>query len=392
MSHSTSQSLLSIYLHIPFCTTKCTYCAFNTYTNLEQLMPAFVQALRREVEIVATNSPIRQVGTIYFGGGTPSLLTAHQFSSILRPIQSHFDIIDDAEITTEVNPNDITADYAAALRQTGINRISMGMQSANQSELDLFARRHDADTVFLAFDHLRQGGFDNISLDLIYGFPHQTLCSWEHTLQAVMGLKPEHVSLYALGLEEGTPMDTWVRRGKLPVPDDDLAADMYEMATQQLGNVGLEQYEISNWSRAGYASRHNLQYWRNLSYVGLGPGAHGFAGGVRYATIMSPQRYIRSMEKEIGEHQFPHTPATDTAEVVDRAQEIAETLMMSLRLTREGVVLTDFRQRFGVDLLDLHGKTIMRFVEQGLLEIENNRVRLTTEGRLLSNIVFRELI
>jgi len=392
MVNSTSESPLSIYLHIPFCTTKCTYCAFNTYTNLERLIPEFVQALCREIEIVARSNPYVGVGTVYFGGGTPSLLQPGHFSQILASLQAGFTINADAEITAEVNPNDITPDYAAALRMAGLNRISMGMQSANQNELDLFARRHNVDTVHRAFEDLRRARFDNISLDLIYGFPYQTLASWEHSLQEAIDLQPEHVSLYALGLEEGTPMEAWVRRGKLPIPDDDLAADMYDLATERLAVAGFEQYEISNWGRAGRFSQHNLQYWRNLPYVGLGPGAHGFAGGVRYATILSPQRYIRSMQNTDGNHTFPRTPATDTAETVGQAQEIAETLMMSLRLTSEGVDLEGFQRRFGINLFDIHGDTLHRFVEQGLLQITDNRIRLTTEGRLLSNIVFRELV
>jgi oxygen-independent coproporphyrinogen III oxidase len=167
---------------------------------------------------------------------------------------------------------------------------------------------------------------------------------------------------------------------------------MYDLATEQLSAAGLEQYEISNWSRAGFASRHNLQYWRNLPYVGLGPGAHGFAAGVRYATMLSPQRYIRSLQPEPGKYQFPRTPATDTAEIVNQQQEISETLMMGLRLTREGIDLDGFRGRFGSDLFDIHGRALRRFVEQRLIQISDNRVRLTSEGRLLSNIVFRELI
>lgn len=383
---------LSLYLHIPFCSTKCTYCAFNTYTNLEALIEPFTFAIRQEIHLVGESALGTTVGTIFFGGGTPSLLTPGQIGTILDTVRSSFVLLPDAEISLEANPNDITHDYLAALRETGVNRLSIGMQSAIESELQLFARRHDNDAVVKAVLAARAAGFDNLNLDLIYGIPHQTMHNWETTLRQAVALKPEHLSLYALGLEDGTPMKTWVERGKLPTPDDDLAADMYELATVVLAEAGYEQYEISNWAKPGRQCRHNLQYWYNLPYAGFGPGAHGFAGGVRYATVLSPHRYIKALQAPDGVYPFPYTPATDEAVVVSREDEIAETLIMSLRLTQEGVARDTFARRFGEDLLDIHGDTIETFVRRGLLHVDANRVRLTEQGRLLSNVVFRELV
>ena len=383
---------LSLYLHVPFCTSKCTYCAFNTYIHLETLIEPFVAALIEEIAISGRTNPGHPVGTVFFGGGTPSLLTPAQIRAILAAIETHFVLLPDVEISLEANPNDITRDYLAALRDAGINRLSIGMQSAIQSELTLYARRHDNDAVAHAVSAARLAGFDNLNLDLIYGAPLQTLESWETSLRQMLALKPDHVSLYALGLEDGTPMKTWVENGRLPSPDDDLAADMYELATTVLGEAGYEQYEISNWAKPGHACRHNLQYWVNLPYVGLGPGAHGFAGGVRYANVLSPQRYIAALQAHGDDYEFPYTPAIDTATRVDRETEISETLMMTLRLTRRGVLRAEFAERFGSDLLDLHGPTIERFAGLGLLEVDAERVRLTERGRLLSNIVFRELV
>lgn len=208
----------------------------------------------------------------------------------------------------------------------------------------------------------------------------------------MLALQPDHISLYALGLEEGTPLKEWVDSGRLPAPDDDLTADMYEAATDKLAQAGFAQYEISNWSKPGHQCQHNLQYWRNLPYIGLGPGAHGYAGGTRYATLLAPHRYIQALQKAESAYVFPLTPATDEAVQVDKAGEIAETLIMGLRLTEEGIHRETFRQRFGTDLVDLHRDTLGKYQGYGLLEIDSERVRITPKGRLLSNTIFRELV
>jgi oxygen-independent coproporphyrinogen-3 oxidase len=382
----------SIYLHIPFCGIKCSYCAFNTYVHLDHLIEPFVDALVREIEILAMDKPRHAVWTIYLGGGTPSLLTPAQIERILKAVYRCFDVLPHVEISMEANPSDLNRSYLEAVGSLGIQRLSIGMQSANANELELFARRHDNDAVVRAVSSARLAGFDNLNLDLIYGIPHQTLGNWETSLNQMLLLKPEHISLYALGLEDGTAMKHWVTTGRLPEPDDDLAADMYEMATDLLASAGYEQYEISNWSKRGYACKHNLQYWRNLPYPGLGPGAHGYVNGVRYSTILSPQKYISVMHDVTDKFEAPRTPATHEAVVVDRDTEIAETLLMGLRLTQEGIQRQRFIERFGVDLVEYHKPLIERFVGQGLLSVDYDAVRITQKGRLLSNAVFRELV
>ncbi|MBK9122756.1 MAG: radical SAM family heme chaperone HemW [Chloroflexi bacterium] len=381
----------ALYVHIPFCTTKCTYCAFNTYTHLESLIPAFVDALVRELEMVASAQPMTPLATVFFGGGTPSLLSIDQHARLLNTIRTWFDLAGDAEISIETNPNDLDLPYLVGLRREGYNRLSIGMQSANERELRLFARRHDHTVVTRIWPLIRQAGFDNVNLDLIYGSPYQTLDSWRHTLDETLRFAPEHVSLYALGLEDGTPLKDWVDTGSVPRPDDDLAADMYDLATEMLDHAGYQQYEISNWCRPGYECRHNLQYWRNLPYIGVGPGAHGYAGGLRYATELSPQRYVRLLQETVTA-QFPLTPAITESTAVDQQDEIADTLMMGLRLTREGISLDTFAARFGVSLLDLHGDVITKHVSAGLLHVNETRVVLTERGRFLSNVVLRDLI
>lgn len=384
---------LAIYLHVPFCHVRCTYCAFNTFTNLDHLVEPFVEALIREIHFAAAGKPDQAVGSIFFGGGTPSVLSPEQFERIMHALNQGFHIQSDAEISLEANPSDVHRDYLAALRTVGFNRISIGMQSAIESELVLFNRRHDNDAVVRAVSAARRAGFDNLNLDLIYGIPHQTTENWDATLRQMLALKPEHVSLYALTLEDNTPMKTWVEKGRLPAPDDDLAADMYDMATDQLGAAGYNQYEISNWAKSDHECRHNLQYWRSLPYLGLGPGAHGFADRVRYSVILSPHRYIKVLqEAEESPEPYPRTPVTAEATLLHPKDEIVEVLLMGLRLTNEGIHRETFRQRFGMDVLDAHGDVIRKYAAHGLMSIDDERILITQSGRLLSSMIFRELV
>ena len=388
------ESPLSIYLHIPFCRSKCTYCAFNTYTRLEHLIDPFVEALITEIRIVGSSQQIPQkVHTIFFGGGTPSLLSEAHLNHILEAVHTTFDVENQAEVSLEANPNDITQGYLQALRRAGINRLSLGVQSTNHNELRLFARRHDNDEVAQAVAAARTTNFNSVNIDLIYGIPHQTLDNWRWTLEQTLALKPDHLSLYGLGLEDGTPLKDWVMQGILPLPDEDLAADMYDFASEHLAAAGYEQYEISNWAMPGHHCNHNLQYWRNLPYIGVGPGAHGYAGGRRYWTVLSPQRYIHLLQEAAPtEWEFPLTPAVDDSVIISAEDEISETLIMGLRLLKEGINRASFIQRFGKDLLDMHGATLEKFASLGLIEINAVRVQLTQKGRLVSNALFRELV
>ncbi len=387
-------SPLSIYLHVPFCSVKCSYCAFNVYVHLEHLIEPFVDALVKEIETTGKTNPGMPVHTIYFGGGTPTLLTPAQFEHILAALHSNFNVLSDAEISTEANPDDLTdLSTVRQLRSIGIGRLSIGVQSAVQDELEMFGRLHDADTVVTAVGNARAAGFDDINLDLIYGNPKQTMAMWAYSLEQALALEPDHFSLYALGLEPKTAMEYWVRNNKLPQPDDDLTADMYDHATERLRAAGFDQYEISNWARPNRESQHNIQYWRNLPYLGLGPGAHGYAGGVRYVVMRSPHRYIERMANDASEQRpFPLTPAVDEYTDVSREDEISETIMMGMRLLHEGIALAAFEQRFGEDLMQMRGETIRQYAEQGYLNVTEERVRFTDKGRLVSNRILRDLI
>ncbi len=390
----------SIYLHIPFCIHRCAYCDFNTYAGIENLIPAYVQALCREIELGAESASERlPVHTVFFGGGTPSLLPVWEVERILAVLGRVFDFQPGLEITLEANPGTISLSYWRDLHSLGVNRLSLGMQSGNAEQLRLLERQHGLLDVLQAVEWARRAGFDNLNLDLIFGIPYQTLEMWQQTLDRALALHPDHLSLYALTLEHGTPMHNWVNRGLLPQPDDDLAADMYEAASQRLVEGGFAQYEISNWARqagngAIFSCRHNLQYWRNLPYLGFGAGAHGYAGGVRTANVLSPAAYIKRCQEGMP-LEFPRTPATLEINNIGRQAEIGETMMMGLRLTREGVSAASFEKRFGVSLNEQFKKQIERLGKSGLLEWgEDDRdiLRLTPRGRLLGNQVFMEFI
>jgi oxygen-independent coproporphyrinogen-3 oxidase len=390
----------SVYLHIPFCIHRCAYCDFNTYAGIQDLIPDYVSALCREINLAAESAGERlPVHTIFLGGGTPSLLQAKQVESILSNLASAFDLQPGLEVTLEANPGTVSLLYWRDLRSLGVNRLSLGMQSANNEQLRLLERQHGLLDVLQAVDWARKAGFDNLNLDLIFGIPYQTLDMWGQTLDRALALRPDHLSLYALTLEHGTPMQNWIKRGLLPQPDDDLAADMYEAASQRLAEAGYDQYEISNWARRGeggrlFSCQHNLQYWRNLPYLGFGAGAHGYAGGVRTANVLSPAAYIQRCQAGFP-REFPRTPATVEINPVNRQSEIGETMMMGLRLTQEGIGAGAFEKRFGVPLVEAFRSQIERLIGVGLLEWagENQEtLRLTPRGRLLGNRVFMEFI
>ncbi|MFO7540447.1 MAG: radical SAM family heme chaperone HemW, partial [Chloroflexota bacterium] len=269
---------LSLYLHIPFCRHRCSYCDFNTYTSLGELRAAYGQALAQEVaqvgRLAEEAGAKRPLQTIFFGGGTPSLMPLASLEQVLTAVSTQFGLAPTAEISLEANPGTVDLAYLSGLRQLGFNRLSFGVQSVIDSELALLEREHNFDTVIEAIDLARQAGFDNFNLDLIYGLPGQTLASWEQSVRTVLQLDPPHFSLYCLTIEPGTPMQRWLHNGRIQPPDPDLAADQYELAGDLLGRQGLIHYEISNWAKAGQASRHNLAYWRNEAYLGLGAGAH----------------------------------------------------------------------------------------------------------------------
>lgn len=364
-----------VYLHIPFCKSRCSYCDFATdvYRNAETV-ERYVSALVREIE--GFDGDGREADTVYFGGGTPSLLTASQAGKILDAVNKKFSIAPGAELTMEMNPATVTPETLAGYRSLGINRASFGVQTFDDTELKRLARGHNAQDARDTFRLLRSAGFDNISFDLIAGLPRQTLADWERNLDEASKLAPEHLSLYLLEIHEGTPLAEQIRSERRPLPDEALAADMYELMVDRVGEAGYGQYEISNFALPARESRHNSKYWRLDPVYAFGVSAHSFDGANRYANERDTAAYVNLIEKLGSAENF--------REETDTASEFA---FLGLRMT-DGIDLRDYERRFGVDLLGKYASDIEKLREAGLIEVEGENLRLTRKGMLYSNEVF----
>ena len=416
---------LSVYVHIPFCTLKCSYCDFNSYAGIEVLMRPFVDALCDELRlwggVLAQGwGPEPHIGrhvveTVFFGGGTPSLLPLKEVERIMAAMREAFDLMPGAEVSFEANPGTIECDYFRGLLAAGVNRISFGVQSFYDDELAALDRIHSAAEAKQAYRWAREAGFERVNLDLIYGLQEQTMDRWQSTLEQAIALAPEHLSLYALTVEEGTKLAHDIERGRAPAPDGDVQAEMYEWSCEWLESAGYRQYEISNWCRPGEECRHNLVYWRNGEWLGLGPGAHshlwsqeqGARGqGWRFADVYSPKRYIELVRETVAigaRSQESGVRDTGTREMVGLMRqvafveelavemEMADTAILGLRLN-EGLKVDEFRGRFGRSLDEVYGPVLAETAAFGLVERENGPVRLTERGRLLANEVFVRLL
>ena len=387
---------LSLYVHIPFCETKCPYCDFNTYAGIEHMIPAYVEALAAEIERWGGTLGRPAVTTLFLGGGTPSYIPAPELETVLAAVRRAFEVVPGAEATMEANPGDLLGDAPTSLSRLGFNRLSVGAQSLDDGLLGLLGRRHTAQELLDAFHAVRRAGFDNVNLDLMYGLPQQSMAQWRDTLDDALALAPEHLSLYCLTLEDGTPLKQRVEQGEIPEPDGDLAADMYLLAEELLEREGYRHYEISNWARPGRESLHNMTYWRNGSYLGVGPGAHSYLGRWRFHNLASPREYVKSMAVAgpagpepagLTAEAVGRFPVVGGVEYVDDALEMAETLMMGLRLD-EGVSVAAFESRFGRRLDSVYGEQLSELTGLGLLQQGDGVVRLTARGRLLGNEVF----
>ena len=389
-----------VYLHIPFCKSRCSYCDFATdvYRSsdaVERYVQALVCELKSEPAALAAGqiSETRayreswppayaggsDIDTIYFGGGTPSLLSADQVGRILDVVREKFEVSPDAEVTIEMNPATVTPETLTAYRELGINRASFGVQTFNDRDLKLLARGHDANDARKTFRLLRDAGFKNVSFDLIAGLPGQTLEDWQRNLDEAMSMQPEHISLYLLEVHQGTPLAEQLRSGRRPMPDEDLAAEMYEVMIDRLSAAGYEQYEISNFAKPGFESRHNSKYWTLDPVFGFGVSAHSFDGFQRYSNERDTAAYVRKIEE------------FSTAEVTrERIDAVSEFIFLGLRLNR-GIDPAEFRLRFGVDIFDRYGHELDDLQEKALIEIDE-RIKLTRKGMLFSNEVFEAFV
>lgn len=371
----------SIYIHIPFCARKCLYCDFTSYPGMESLFADYVDALRHEIRQDADRYSGNRISTIYLGGGTPVILPPDALSGILDEIHESFTMEKDAEITIETNPG-MPVDYRR-LWDAGFNRLSMGVQSFHDDELSLLGRIHSSDDAICAYESARNAGFSNISIDLMYGTPGQTIASWMKTLHQAVGLSPEHISLYSLTVEEGTPFHRMMEQGNLLLPGDNIETDMYEAAIQTLTESGFEQYEISSFAKPGFRCRHNITYWRNEPYFGFGTGATSYLDGVRASNTASVDDYIRRVRR--GESSI------DTSEALGERESMGETVFLGLRMS-DGVDICAFERRYGTSIYEVFGEQIEMLSTKEMLTECKGFLHLTRRGLLFSNDVFAEFV
>lgn len=365
--------LRGLYIHMPFCAKKCRYCSFVSYANRLSCTNAYADAVVREM---AQYQPC-DIATVYFGGGTPSVAEPAVIGQILAAARERFAIAADAEITLEANPATVTASGFAAYREMGINRISFGAQSMVDAELRFLGRLHTAADTVEAVKLARQAGLDNISLDLMFGLPGQDAAAVQYSTAQLAELSPEHLSCYALTIEEGTPLHAAVERGEITPLDDDLAAEQYEQICWYLQQAGYVQYEISNFARKGRESRHNSHYWRCGEYIGLGAGAAGYVDGVRYHNTADLDEYLAGSPREIDE-------------VLNRRAMQAEFMILGLRLVQEGVSVSKFEQQFGEDVFSVFGKQLENY--DRFIRRQGDVLKLEPEAYYVCNAIFADFL
>ncbi|HHX01471.1 MAG TPA: oxygen-independent coproporphyrinogen III oxidase [Firmicutes bacterium] len=375
--------MLGVYVHIPFCARKCSYCDFHSVVAEGSMIEQYLQALANEIDHWARRVDGSVCTTLYLGGGTPTVLTSDQLNRLLTSLVTAFDFQPGFEFTVEANPGTLTPDKAQVLTEAGVNRISLGAQAYDNQLLRRIGRIHTADQIYTSVDLVRKSGIDNINLDLIEGLPGQTLRQWQATLKEAVQLEPAHISCYSLILEENTPFYQEYQAGKLSLPSEAAAADMFACTQDYLPQMGYHHYEISNYAKPGRKAQHNLIYWQTYPYLGLGSGAHGYYNQIRYSNTDDLDQYIRSWLR--------HQPDWATWEPVDKDQAMDEMMFLGLRLV-DGVDLNLFHQRFQCSVHDVYGGEIDQLKNRGLIEENDGFLRLTMRGRALGNLVFSAFI
>ncbi|MDI3547733.1 MAG: hypothetical protein PWR10_1385 [Halanaerobiales bacterium] len=371
-----------LYIHVPFCVHKCNYCDFYSEAFNQGRIKYFLQALQRELELYAELLSAKEISTIYIGGGTPSLLKPSQLEGLLELIFNSFSFTGSREITLECNPSSLKKEKIAAFKKAGINRLSLGVQSFNERELKFLGRLHTPTQAIKVLEEVKKY-FTNYNLDLIFALPGQSLEEWEESLKKAVSFKPPHLSLYNLQIEEGTVLDALLKEGKIKEVDDRLDAEMYLLARKVLQEKGYRQYEISNFARPGYESKHNLIYWQYQPYLGLGPAAHSFDGKVRFSNYSDLEIYCQRLSR----NQLPVAGVTP----LSRREQMSEMLFMGLRLI-DGVSTGDFKARFGLELKEVYQDELNRLTGLGLVQFDEEQLKLTQKGILLGNEVFMEFL
>lgn len=384
----------SLYVHIPFCKTRCSYCDFVTSAEAGDRIPRYLRALEREIEFTARSLvPRDPVHSVYFGGGTPSILTQDQIESVLNTIRANFRLSGSPEITLEANPGDLGADQAERLNEIGVNRLSLGVQSGHDGELRRMGRRHTVADTVQAVSAARAAGFKNISFDLIFGYPGQSQKDWRESLEFALSLAPDHLSLYALSIEDGTALERAVAAGNAVALSGDELADRYEFALDFLRDAGWNHYEISNWSRTAESeSRHNKQYWRQGPYLGFGVAAHGYAYHSRSANIADLDAYLNAVNG-CDARFFPPFPAAAETSMQPSQEEMRDEMIFGLRMLHEGVDLARFEKRHGIKAESHFHSFIEKHSAGGRVTLSADRkLRLNPRYAFISNQIFIDLV
>jgi oxygen-independent coproporphyrinogen III oxidase len=372
-----------IYIHIPFCVSRCHYCNFATGGYEPGLVRRYLAALALEIEraVSSTNQscPMEMVDSVYFGGGTPTTLSIEEFSSLVTLCRRNFDLCPDLEMTSEANPGSVSSKYLERLRAIGVNRLSFGVQSFDDGELQMIGRTHTADDARAAIKAARAAGFNNVSIDLIAGLPEQKLETWRRNLAEAFALAPDHLSVYLLELYRDAPLLHRIEHGELRAIDDELTVEMYFMLMDEAEKEGYEHYEISNWARPGFASRHNLKYWTGVPYWAFGVSAAGYDGRSRWSNTRNIHEYLERTER--GE-----SPIAESVDL-DSDDRQSENLFLRLRL-KEGVNLREHRERFGVDVVDRYQAELSRLQDADLIELVEDNLVISRKGKVLANEVF----
>ena len=368
----------SAYVHIPFCTQICYYCDFSKVFIKNQPVDSYLEHLLEEFR----SYDIQKLSTLYIGGGTPTALSASQLEVLLKGLTKNLDLSVLEELTIEANPGDLDADKIAVLKNSAVNRVSLGVQTFDDKMLKKIGRSHLEKDIYENIDRLKLAGFDNISIDLIYALPGQTMEQVKENVAKAIGLDIPHMSLYSLILENHTVFMNRMRRGKLPLPKEELEAEMFEYIIAELERAGFEHYEISNFSKSGFESRHNLMYWDNAEYYGIGAGASGYVNGVRYKNHGPIRHYLSAVEEG---------NARITEEHLSQKEQMEEEMFLGLR-KKSGVSMARFEEKFGRSFDGLYGEIVRDLVQQGLMQIENDRVRMTKRGLFLGDTVAERFI
>jgi oxygen-independent coproporphyrinogen-3 oxidase len=374
---------LSVYVHFPFCKRKCTYCDFASYEGMEHRIPTYMEALKKEIIEKSAEFEKRKIYTVYFGGGTPTYPDSGWIQKIMNLLKESFDCSFCEESTLEANPGTVTPESLKKYKEAGFNRLSIGLQSANDRELEKAGRIHRYRDFLESYKYARNAGFTNINVDLIFGFPWQSYQDWKNSVDTLVSLNPEHISCYDLILEEGTPLFNQIQKGEYVMISDSLNREMYYYVCDTLKKNGYRQYEISNFAKPGFESKHNTVYWKTLDYIGFGAGAYSFVNGIRYGNTDDIEEYIGRIKKDGN--------AVIQREALSFEDRMNEYAMLGFRMT-DGIDMEEFFSKFGVRFSEYYNEKILMLTKEGFIEIQDKKVRLSRKGLDFANLFFMEFI